>query len=119
MKRLLSEGKLLRVFSTGQLMCPKLVEMAAIAGGFDAFWLDHEHAGVSLEAAEQSVRAVGAAGLDSFVRLAATDYATVMRFLEVGVGGLMAAHVRSAVEAELAVQYVKFPPAGVAARIRR
>ena len=93
-KRLLAEGKLVRVFSTGQLIGPKLVEMVALRGGFDAFWLDHEHAGVTLEAVEQTVRAVRAAGLDSFVRMAATDYATVMRFLEVGAGGIMAAHVR-------------------------
>ena len=111
-KRLLGERKLVRVFSTGQLMGPKLVEMAALRGGFDAFWLDHEHAGVTLEAVEQTVRAVRAAGLDSFVRMAATDYASVMRFLEVGAGGIMAAHVRTAEEAERVVGFVKFPPRG-------
>jgi 4-hydroxy-2-oxoheptanedioate aldolase len=112
MKRLLGEGKLVRVFSTGQLMGPKLVEMAALAGGFDAFWLDNEHAGVTLEDVEQTIRAVRAEGLDSFVRMAATDYASVMRFLEVGAGGIMAAHVRSAGEPERVIQYVKFPPRG-------
>ncbi|HWE39003.1 MAG TPA: aldolase/citrate lyase family protein [Isosphaeraceae bacterium] len=111
-KRLLGENKLVRVFSTGQLMGPKLVEMVALGGGFDAFWLDHEHSGVTLEAVAQTVRAVRAAGLDSFVRMAATDYASVMRFLEVGAGGIMAAHVRSAEEAERVVGFVKFPPRG-------
>ena len=111
-KRLLGEGKLVRVFSTGQLLGPKLVEMVALRGGFDAFWLDHEHAGVTLEAVEQAVRAVRAAGLDSFVRMAVTDYASVMRFLEVGAGGIMAAHVRTAEEAERVVGFVKFPPRG-------
>lgn len=111
-KRLLAEGKLVRVFSTGQLMGPKLVEMVALRGGFDAFWLDHEHSGITLEAVEQTARAIRAAGLDSFVRMAATDYASVMRFLEVGAGGIMAAHVRSAEEAERVVSFVKFPPRG-------
>lgn len=111
-KRLLEKGELVRVFSTGQLMGPKLVELAALRGGFDAFWLDHEHTGVTLQGVEQTVRAIRAAGLDSFVRLAATDYATVMRFLEVGAGGIMAAHVRSADEAERVVGFVKFPPRG-------
>ena len=113
-KRVLREGKLLRFFSTGQFMGPKLVEMVALAGWFDAFWLDHEHAGVTLKAIEETVRAVRAAGLDSFVRMAATDYASVMRVLEVGAGGFMAAHVRSAEEAERVVGYVKFPPEGQA-----
>lgn len=111
-KQLLSEGKLVRVFSTGQLTSPKLIEIAAMAGGFDAFWLDHEHTGITLERVEQAVRAIRAVGLDSFVRMAATDYAAVMRFLEVGAGGIMAAHVRSAEEAERVVQFVKFPPRG-------
>jgi 4-hydroxy-2-oxoheptanedioate aldolase len=111
-KRLLGEKKLVRVFSTGQLMGPKLVEMVALKGGFDAFWLDHEHSGITLEAVEQTARAIRAAGLDSFVRMAATDYASVMRFLEVGAGGIMAAHVRSAEEAERVVGFVKFPPRG-------
>lgn len=111
-KRLLGERKVVRVFSTGQMLSPKLVEMVALAGGFDAFWLDHEHSGVTLESVEHAARAIRAAGLDSFVRMAATDYATVMRFLEVGAGGIMAAHVRSAEEAEQVVSFVKFPPRG-------
>lgn len=111
-KKLLAEGKVVRVFSTGQLMSPKLVELVALRGGFDAFWLDNEHSGVSLEAVEGTVRAVRAAGLDSFVRMAPTDYASVMRFLEVGAGGIMAAHVRTAEEAERVVSWVKFPPRG-------
>jgi 4-hydroxy-2-oxoheptanedioate aldolase len=111
-KRLLGENKLVRVFSTGQLMSPKLVELVALRDDIDAFWLDHEHVGVTLEAVEQTVRAVRAAGLDSFVRMAATDYASVMRFLEVGAGGIMAAHVRTAEEAESVVGFVKFSPRG-------
>ena len=111
-KRLLVEKPLVRVFSTGQLMGPKLVEMVALKGGFDAFWLDHEHSGITLQAVEQTARAIRAAGLGSFVRMAATDYASVMRFLEVGAGGIMAAHVRSAEEAERVVGFVKFPPRG-------
>ena len=112
-KRLLGEGKLVHVFSTGQLLTPKLVELVAQWGAFDAFWLDHEHSGITLQTVEGAARAIRAAGLDSFVRMAATDYASVMRFLEVGAGGIMAAHVRSAEEAERVVKWVKFPPRGI------
>ncbi len=111
-KRLLAEGKLVRVFSTGQLLSPKLAEIVALRGHFDAFWLDHEHGGVTLETVQGAAMAIRASGLDSFVRMAATDYASVMRFLEVGAGGIMAAHVRSAEEAERVVSWVKFPPRG-------
>jgi 2-dehydro-3-deoxyglucarate aldolase/4-hydroxy-2-oxoheptanedioate aldolase len=111
-KELLASGKLVRIFNLGQHVSPKLVEMVAIHGGFDAFWLDHEHGGMTLEATEHTARAIRAAGLDSFVRMAPTDYATMMRFLEVGVGGIMAATIRTAAEAEQVVRWVKFAPRG-------
>src|SRR5207302_9034852 len=48
-----------------------------------------------------------------FVRLAPTDYATVMRPLEAGAGGIMAAQVRSARQAAEVVQWAKFYPQGL------
>ena len=51
-------------------------------------------------------------GMDSFVRLAPTDYASVTRALEAGAGGVMAAQVRSAAEAEQFVKWAKFAPRG-------
>ena len=50
--------------------------------------------------------------MDHFVRLPATDYATVMRPLEAGAGGLMISMVRSPAEAEQAVRWAKFWPRG-------
>src|SRR5205823_14397535 len=94
LKELLAQGQLVRVFGIGQLCHPKLVEIIGLHGGYDAVWLDQEHAGLSLEQIEHSCRAARAAGIDSFVRLAPTDYATVMRPLEAGAGGIMAAQVR-------------------------
>jgi len=54
--------------------------------GYDAVWLDQEHCGLTIEQLEQAACAARACGLDSFARLYATDYATVMRPLEAGVG---------------------------------
>ena len=51
-------------------------------------------------------------GMDHFVRLPATDYATVMRPLEAGAGGLMISMVRSPADAEQAVRWAKFWPRG-------
>ncbi len=92
LKDLLRQGKLARVFGLGQLCHPKLIEMIGLHGGFDAVWLDQEHAGLSIEQIEKAARAARVCGLDSFVRLAPTDYATVMRPLEAGAGGIMADH---------------------------
>src|SRR6516164_6104613 len=113
LKELLAQGKLTRVFALGQLCHPKIVEMVGLQGAWDAVWLDQEHVGLTLEQIEQAARAARAVGMDSFVRLAATDYATVMRPLEAGAGGIMAAQVRSAAEAEEVVRWAKFHPQGL------
>jgi 4-hydroxy-2-oxoheptanedioate aldolase len=109
----LKRGGLVRVFGLGQLCHPKLVEMIGLRGGYQAVWLDQEHAGLSVEQIEQAARAARGVGLDSFVRLAPTNYATVMRPLEAGAGGVMAAQVRSARQAEDVMQWAKFAPRGV------
>src|SRR4029453_10154377 len=82
-------------------------------GGFDAVWLDQEHAGLTTQQIEEAARAARGVGLDSFVRLNATDYATVMRPLEAGAGGIMAAQVRSASEVADVVRWAKFHPEGL------
>src|SRR5205823_13853033 len=84
-----------------------------LQGGYDAVWLDQEHVGLGIEQIEEATRAARASGLDSFVRLAPTDYATVMRPLEAGAGGIMAAQVRSARQAEEIVRWAKFHPRGL------
>jgi 2-dehydro-3-deoxyglucarate aldolase/4-hydroxy-2-oxoheptanedioate aldolase len=113
LKTLLSQGKPVRLFALGQLCDPKLVEMVGWHGGFDAVWLDQEHVGLTIPRIEAATRAARAVGLDSFVRLAATDYATVMRPLEAGAGGVMAAMVRDVRQVEDLLSWAKFHPRGM------
>ena len=114
MKEWLRQGQLVRVFALGHLCHPKVIEMLGLRGGWQAVWLDQEHAGLTQDQLEQGLRAARAAGLETFVRLAPTDYATVMRPLEAGAGGVMAAQVRGAAQAEEVVRWAKFAPRGVA-----
>ena len=113
LKALLAGDRVVRVFALGQFCSPKLVELVGWFGGFDAVWLDHEHAGLSIQQIEEAARAARGCGLDSFVRLAATDYASVMRCLEAGAGGIMAAMVRSARQVEEIMTWAKFHPRGL------
>src|SRR6267378_3639282 len=113
LKEALAQGKLVRVFGIGQLCHPKIVEIIGQHGGYDAVWLDQEHAGLSIAQIEHACLAARSVGLDSFVRLAPTDYATVMRPLEAGAGGVMAAQVRSAAQTEQIIQWAKFHPRGL------
>jgi 2-keto-3-deoxy-L-rhamnonate aldolase RhmA len=113
LKERLAKGQLTRVFCAGQLCLPKVIEIVGQSGGYDAVWLDQEHAGLTISQIEEAARAARGAGLDSFVRLSATDYATVMRPLEAGAGGIMAAQVRSVRETADIVRWAKFHPQGL------
>jgi 4-hydroxy-2-oxoheptanedioate aldolase len=112
LKSLLAGDRVLNVFALGQFCSPKLVEVIGWRGGFDAVWFDQEHVGLTIPQIEEAARAARGAGLDSFVRLNATDYATVMRPLEAGAGGVMASMVRSVRQAEEIVSWSKFHPRG-------
>ncbi|GIW81401.1 MAG: aldolase [Gemmatales bacterium] len=113
LKQLLAQGKVVRVFGMGQLCSPKLVEIVGMSNGFHAVWFDQEHAGLTIEQIENASRAARGVGLESFVRLTATDYATVMRPLEAGAGGIMAAQVRSVHEVKQIIEWTKFFPLGL------
>jgi len=108
----LAAGEVVRLFGIGQLASPKLVEMIGFLGGYDGFWIDQEHAGLGMRDVELCTLAANAHGLDHFVRLPATDYASVMRVLEAGANGCMFSMVRGVKDADKAVRWAKFPPRG-------
>lgn len=111
-KTLLAEGRFVKMFGLGQLLSPKLIEIVGEHGGFDALWLDAEHAGLGMKDIELATMAARVYGMDHFVRMPANDYASVMRVLEAGAGGVMVSMVRSPEEAEQAVRWSKFYPRG-------
>jgi 4-hydroxy-2-oxoheptanedioate aldolase len=111
-KELLGRGDVVRLFGAGQLLSTKLIEIVGEHGGFDGLWLDMEHAGLTMKDVESATLAARASGMDHFVRLPATDYASIMRPLEAGAGGVMVSMVRSPADAEQAVRWAKFWPRG-------
>jgi len=112
-KELLATDELIRTFAVGRVVHPVLIEMYGLAGGFRGFWLDIEHAFISTEQMVIATLAAKANNMDCFVRLAPTGYSTVTQCLETGVGGVMAAQIHSAAQAEEFVQWSKFAPRGV------
>lgn len=108
----MDRGEIVMAVGIGRLMHHNLIQIIGIQGGFHAVWFDHEHAGFSIENLEVGALAARSVGLDNFVRIAPTDYALVTRCLESGGGGIMAAQVFSAEQAEQIVQWTKFHPRG-------
>jgi 2-dehydro-3-deoxyglucarate aldolase/4-hydroxy-2-oxoheptanedioate aldolase len=111
-KELLARGEFVRLFGVGQLFSPKLIEIVGEHGGFDGLWLDAEHGGLTMKEVEIATLAAKAYGMDHFVRMPANDYASIMRVLEAGAGGVMVSMVKSPEDAEQAVSWAKFWPRG-------
>src|SRR5947207_13231077 len=112
-KDLLATGRVIRVFCTGRLVHPVPLQLFGLVGGYDGFWLDAEHAGISTEQITMAALVGRACGLGSFVRMPVTNYAAVTQAFESGVDGVMAAQVVSAAEAEKFVTWAKFAPRGM------
>lgn len=112
LKQRLASGERVNVFALSRVFHPNLIEIYAQHGGFHGFWIDDEHARLTLRELETAAAFGRAAGLDCFVRVPPTDYALVTRCLESGAGGVMAAQISSAAQAEEFVQWCKFAPRG-------
>lgn len=111
-KERLADDELLLVMGVGRVMHHNLLQIIGVQGGFQALWFDHEHVGFSMTELEIGTLACRSQGMDNFVRIAPTDYALVTRCLEAGAGGMMAAMIHSAEQAEEFVKWTKFHPRG-------
>jgi 4-hydroxy-2-oxoheptanedioate aldolase len=113
LKSRLAAGDTVRVFCAGRIPHPLIIEMFALGGGYDGFWIDQEHAAVTYDQIVTFALAARANALDCFVRMAPTGYSQVTQNLEAGAGGVMAAQIHSLAEAEQFVRWAKFHPEGV------
>jgi len=105
-------GDRLVTFAVGRMFHPNVVQYLGMTEAFDGFWIDVEHAGLSVSDIEHAVSAGKAYGLEAFVRIPPTDYATVTRCFESGAMGVMAAQIDSAEHAEEFVSWAKYAPRG-------
>lgn len=111
-KQRLAAGELVRIFCVGRIIHPVLFDLHGMIGGFHGVWIDQEHAAVTYEQIALASACCRANGFDSFVRMAMTNYSHATANLEAGAGGLMAARIESAAEAEEFIQWVKCAPRG-------
>ena len=111
-KERLAKNELILTMGVGRVMHQNLLQIVGIQGGFQALWFDHEHVGFTMPELEIGTLAARSQGMDCFVRIAPTDYALVTKCLEAGGGGVMAAQIYSAEQAEEFVTWSKFHPRG-------
>ena len=111
-KERLAAGEMVRVMTVGAFATPKLVEAAGRLANIHGIWFDQEHCALTHGQLELLALAARAAGVDCFSRVAPTDYATVMRPMEAGCSGVMAAQVCTAEQVQQIVAWAKFAPQG-------
>lgn len=81
--------------------------------GFDFLVVDMEHSPLHIANTLELLRAIAGTPTAPLVRLASTDQITVKQVLDAGAASLMFPFVQTAEQAQAAVSYTRYPPAGV------
>lgn len=90
---------------------PELVELCAL-NGFDFVLIDAEHGPVSPESAYPMILAAEAHGITPIARIGQLDRQVILKYLDLGIAGVMTPQVNDAAAAEDAVAATRFPPRG-------
>jgi 4-hydroxy-2-oxoheptanedioate aldolase len=93
------------------LPSPEVVELVALAG-FDFALIDNEHGPITAQSAYPMVLAAESRGIPAFARVGLGERQEVLKFLDIGVTGIMAPRVGTAQEAQAAIAYTKYSPVG-------
>lgn len=110
LKRLIKEGGVV-VGPFMKITDPAVMEIAGYAG-FNFVIIDTEHGPVSIETAQNLVRAATYAEISPIIRVKNNDPATILRALDIGAEGVEVPHISSKEDAVKAVRATKFAPVG-------
>ena len=108
-EKLRGGGVILGIFVT--IPSPEIVEISALAG-FDFVLLDAEHGPISPESAYPMILAAEAHGVPAYARIGQKDRQVILKFLDLGIAGVMIPQVNTAEAAEEAVAAMKYGPRG-------
>ncbi|MES2696649.1 MAG: aldolase/citrate lyase family protein [Verrucomicrobiota bacterium] len=118
----LRASELVKLYVTGNFATPRTIDFICRSGQFDALWLDLEHFDIPTQELAVLNLVARAHPVTTIARFKASDYQTVMRVLETGVGGIMCSMVNTADEARQIIQWAKFnnpkPEPGEATGVR-
>ena len=110
LKKTLEEGK--NVFGPFMKFTdPAAVEIMGFAG-FDFVIIDAEHGPISMQSAQNMIRAAETANITPIIRVSSNDEALILRALDIGAQGIEIPQVNSKPQAIKAVKSVKYSPQG-------
>ena len=90
---------------------PAVVEIMGFAG-FDFVIIDGEHGPISIESAQNMIRAAENANITSVIRVRNNDESLILRALDIGAQGIEIPQINSESDAIRAVKSVKYSPQG-------
>jgi len=91
---------------------PRIVELYGRRGGFDFAYLDGEHGVVDTADIDAFAMACHLVGLTPVARIPEIGEGTISRFLDRGILGIVAPHVRNADDARRLVRACRYAPEG-------
>jgi 4-hydroxy-2-oxoheptanedioate aldolase len=110
LKRTLNEGKV--VFGPFMKFTdPAAVEIMGFAG-FDFVIIDAEHGPISMENAQNMIRAAESVNITPIIRVGSNDEVLILRALDIGAQGIEIPQINSKPDAVRAVKSVKYSPQG-------
>ncbi|MCJ7814027.1 MAG: aldolase/citrate lyase family protein [Candidatus Atribacteria bacterium] len=90
---------------------PAVVEIMGFAG-FDFVIIDEEHGPISMESAQNMIRAAESVNITPIIRVGDNNEALILRALDIGAQGIEIPQVNSRSDAVRAVKSVKYSPQG-------
>jgi len=90
---------------------PAVVEIMGFAG-FDFVIIDAEHGPISMESAQNMIRAAESVKITPIIRVGNNDEALILRALDIGAQGIEIPQINSKPDAVRAVKSVKYSPQG-------
>ena len=110
LKKALQDGKV--VFGPFlKFTDPAVVEIMGFAG-FDFVIIDEEHGPISIESAQNMIRATESVNITPIIRVGNNDEALILRALDIGAQGVEIPQINSKSDAVRAVKSVKYSPQG-------
>ena len=110
LKKALQDGKI--IFGPFlKITDPAVVEIMGFAG-FDFVIIDEEHGPISVENAQNMIRAAESVNITPVIRVGNNDEALILRALDIGAQGIEIPQINTKSDAMRAVKSVKYSPQG-------
>jgi 2-dehydro-3-deoxyglucarate aldolase len=88
-----------------------VVEIMATAG-FEWLCIDMEHTSIDLETAKMLITTIHANDMKALVRVSKNEEVAIKKVMDMGADGVVVPMVKNKDEAQMAIDFVKYPPVG-------